>query len=206
MFERLRRLAPSREAIESHRWLRWLGPALYHPRLWHMSRRGIALGAAIGVFFGLLIPIAQIPASAAAAVLLRANVPSAVASTLVTNPLTFPPIYYAAWRLGHAVLGTTPGRQQAADFQAAVARPAAHVDRTPVIGGAVQAADSATDGNWFVRAWQGVMRLGKPLILGLALLACGFGVAVYLLISFVWHVRVRLKRWRRLSRPAATSP
>ena len=206
MFEHLRRLTPSREAIESHRWLRWLGPALCHPRLWHMSRRGIALGAAIGVFFGFLIPIAQIPVSAAAAVMLRANIPSAMVSTLVTNPVTFPPIYYAAWRLGHAVLGTSPAPRRVAEFQAAVAGPAAHADRTPVVDGAEQAADSATDDNWFARAWHGMTRLGKPLIVGLTLFACGFGLAVYLFISFVWHARVRWKRWRRLNRPAAMSP
>jgi uncharacterized protein (DUF2062 family) len=198
MFERLRRLAPSREAIESHRWLRWLGPALAHPRLWHMSRRGIALGAAIGVFFGLLIPVAQIPVSAAAAVMLRANIPSAMVSTLVTNPVTFPPIYYAAWRVGHAVLGTSPAPQREADFKAAIATPAAPVARAPVL-------DVATQTNWFVRTWHGVTRLGKPLILGLALFACAFGLGIYLLINLAWHARVRWKRWRRLNRQAATS-
>jgi hypothetical protein len=99
---------PSSEAIRANRWLRWLGPALHDPRLWHMSRRGLALGMALGFFFGLLIPLAQIPLSAAAAVALRANVPAAVASTLVTNPFTFGPLYYAAWRVGSAVLGA-PG-------------------------------------------------------------------------------------------------
>nr|WP_249221378.1 DUF2062 domain-containing protein [Cupriavidus sp. KK10] len=54
-----------------------------------MSRRGLALE----FFFGLLIPLAQIPLSAAAAVALRANVPAAVASPLVTNPMTLGPIY-----------------------------------------------------------------------------------------------------------------
>ena len=101
----LRSLMPTPDAVRRNRWLRWLGPALLHPRLWHMSRRGLALGVALGVFFGLLIPIAQIPLSAAAAVALRANLPAAMASTLVTNPATFGPVYYAAWRVGSAVLG-----------------------------------------------------------------------------------------------------
>jgi uncharacterized protein (DUF2062 family) len=111
-------MLPSAEALRANRWLRWLGPALHHPKLWHISRRGLALGMALGVFFGLLIPLAQIPLSAAAAVALRANVPAAVASTLVTNPVTFGPIYYAAWRVGSAMLGepgdTAPPSQVAA--------------------------------------------------------------------------------------------
>lgn len=84
------------EQVGRNRWLRWLGPSLLHPRLWHMSRRGIAAGAGIGVFFAFLIPIAQIPLSVGTAVVLRANIPVAIASTLVNNPLTFPPVYYAA--------------------------------------------------------------------------------------------------------------
>lgn len=97
-----------------------MGPVLQHPRLWHVSRRGIALGVALGMFFGLLLPIAQIPMSAAVAVALRANVPAAVASTFVSNPVTFGPIYYAAWRLGSAVLGE-PGQPPAPEALAAAA-------------------------------------------------------------------------------------
>lgn len=64
------------------------------------------MGLAVGVFFGLLIPIAQIPAAALVALLLRANIPAAVGSTLVTNPITFPPVYYAAYHLGDWLLGS----------------------------------------------------------------------------------------------------
>ena len=101
----LRRRLPTPEQVGRNRWLRWLGPSLLHPRLWHMSRRGIAAGAGIGVFFAFLIPIAQIPLSVGTAVVLRANIPVAIASTLVNNPLTFPPVYYAAWKVGSALLG-----------------------------------------------------------------------------------------------------
>jgi len=52
-----RRLIPSREALLTNRWLRWLAPWLGHPKLWHWSRRGVVLGVALGVFFGLLIPL-----------------------------------------------------------------------------------------------------------------------------------------------------
>ena len=65
MFARIKRLLPDPGQLAGNRWLRWLGPRMFHPRLWHVSRRGVALGVAIGVFFGFLIPIAQIPVSAA---------------------------------------------------------------------------------------------------------------------------------------------
>ncbi|WP_302175280.1 DUF2062 domain-containing protein [uncultured Hydrogenophaga sp.] len=103
--ERFKRWLPDRDAVRSNRWLRWMGPALYHPALWSLRRRGFALGMALGIFFGLLIPVAQIPLSAFAAVMLRAYVPAAIASTLVTNPVTFGPVYFAAWKLGGWMLG-----------------------------------------------------------------------------------------------------
>lgn len=103
--ERFKRWLPDTTTVRDNRWLRWLGPALYHPALWSLRRRGLARGMALGIFFGLLIPVAQIPLSAGAAVLLRAHVPAAIASTLVTNPVTFGPVYYAAWKLGDFLLG-----------------------------------------------------------------------------------------------------
>ena len=82
MFDRLKRLMPTRESVAGNRWLRWLGPALHHPRLWHFSRKGIALGLALGIFFGLLIPVAQIPMSAAAAVAMSLSSVSVIANAL----------------------------------------------------------------------------------------------------------------------------
>lgn len=107
LIQRLRALAPSREQLEANRSLRALAPYLANPKLWLWSRRGVASGVALGLFIGLLIPVAQILIAAAAAVILRVNLPIAAASTLVTNPLTFPPIYYAAYQLGVWVTGSS---------------------------------------------------------------------------------------------------
>jgi hypothetical protein len=107
LIRRLRALAPSREQLEANTWLRRLAPHLADPKLWCWSRRGVALGVAIGLFIGFLIPIAQILLAAAAAVVLRANVPIAAAGTFVTNPLTVPPIYYGAYQLGAWATGTS---------------------------------------------------------------------------------------------------
>lgn len=171
---------PGPQALQNNRWLRWIGPALHHPRLWHVNRRGVALGLALGLFFGLLVPIAQIPLAGGAAVLLRANVPTAVASTLVTNPVTFGPVYYAAWRTGSAILGDD-GAPQPQPVQAAGA--------------------SAPTGNWWERAWQRIRQAGKPLLLGLAIFATAFGLLGYLLVSLAWRLKVVLARRRRRGRP-----
>jgi uncharacterized protein (DUF2062 family) len=196
MNQYLRRWLPTPEALRANRWLRWLGPALHHPRLWHMSRRGIALGMAIGVFFGLLIPVAQIPLSAAAAIVLRANVPSAVASTLVTNPVTFAPVYYAAWRVGSALLGKPPARG---------AEPPGVLTEAMQGSTAVSGRPEAGFSLGFDALGQGLSSVGKPLVLGLALFACTFGLAVYLLVHAAWLLHVRLKRRRRLRRAVRVS-
>lgn len=176
---RFRRFIPDREAIENNRWLRWLGPSLANPRLWHMSRRGLALGTALGVFFGFLIPIAQIPVSAAFAVAMRANVPAAVASTLVTNPITFGPVYYAAWKLGGALL------DEDIEPLAAAYLPGEFVHDP--------------DKGWIEEFVEFVTGVGKPLVLGLAVMAVSLSLLSYFLMSWIWTFRVRRKRRRRLA-------
>jgi uncharacterized protein (DUF2062 family) len=179
----MRSWLPDPETIRQNRWLRWIGPALHHPRLWHVSRRGLALGVALGLFFGLLIPLAQIPLSAAAAVALRANVPAAVASTLVTNPVTFGPVYYAAWQLGSFVLGKSG---EAAAPPVAAPPPAA-----------------VPGERWWRTLHRQVLGVGKPLLLGLALMASATGLLAYFAVSWFWALRVWFRRRRRLRAAAA---
>ena len=169
LLERLRARIPTSEQISRNRWLAWLGPWLQQPKLWHWSRRGVAMGVALGVFFGLLIPVAQIPLSVAAAVLLRANVPAAVASTLVSNPLTFAPIYYGAYRLG---VWVTSEKAPPQDIE--------------VIG--TQELENT------LSLWQRIAALGKPLVVGLCITALLMGLLSYGLISLVWRWRTVSKR------------
>lgn len=176
--DRLRALVPTRESLMANRWLRWLSPWLGHPRLWHWSRRGVALGVAIGVFFGLLIPLAQIPFAAAAAVVLRANLPAAAASTLITNPVTFGPVYFAAYRLGGWLIGEPTGPTSVAEKVAA-----------------------ETEISFIER----VAALGKPLLLGLAIMAIVVGLVVYGLVHLAWRWRTG-RRWRSRRDGAPQSP
>lgn len=89
-----------------------LAPLLRRAELWRIERRAVARGLALGVFFGVLIPFAQIPAAVLAAWALRSNVPAAALGTLVSNPLTVAPLYGLAYGAGAWLLGadTTPDR------------------------------------------------------------------------------------------------
>ncbi|MBB5987681.1 DUF2062 domain-containing protein [Sphingobium lignivorans] len=96
---------PTREQLLANRWLQPMAHRLTHPLLWHFNRRSIARGVALGLLAGFLIPLGQTPAAAMLALTARANLIIAAFATLVTNPLTFPPIYFAAFKLGHRLLG-----------------------------------------------------------------------------------------------------
>lgn len=95
---------PTPEKIFQHRWLKPLQPFFAHPQLWHLGRRTVALGTAVGLFFGILVPLGQIPVAAAVAAGLRANLPAAVAGTFITNPITYAPTYLLAHQLGVRLL------------------------------------------------------------------------------------------------------
>jgi uncharacterized protein len=187
MLERLKRLLPSHDAIAGNRWLRWLGPSLLHRRLWHMSRRGVALGAAIGVFFAFITPVAQIPLSAGLSVVLRANVPVAIAATLVNTPPTFGPVYYGAWKVGSWMLG-----EESATGQSREALRAAGVSAEAAATGTPAIALPA-----WQRYWNTVQAIGKPLLLGAFVFSVVFSALAYLLVNGIWHWRVRHKRLRR---------
>lgn len=164
------RLLAKQQALREHRMLKWMGPAVHHPRLWGFTRQGVALGMAVGLFFGFLIPFGQIPCAAVLSVLLRGNIPVAVAATLVSNPFTFGSIYYGAYCLGDWLLGIS--------------------NMLPI------KKDTLADEAAAVAGWLGqISSMGLPLLLGLALLACVLSVAGYYAVNLAWRTRVR-RAWR----------
>jgi uncharacterized protein (DUF2062 family) len=182
----VKKYLPAPDKVSQNKMLRWLGPTLTRPNLWQANRRSIALGLAIGVFMGLIIPLAQIPLAALGAVLLRANLPIAVASTLVTNPFTFAPLYFLAYRLGDFVLSlgdTTVPVLTEAMIEAQVAQ---------LSSGSV---------GWFER----IGDMGAQLFTGLFILACVSSVVVYLLVTVLWRLGVLLRHRKRQRRPYKVS-
>ena len=103
-FERLAR----RDALLESRWLRPFAHLFSHPSLWHLNRRSVPRGIAVGLFAAFALPIGQFALAALLALPLRANVPLAAVATLVSNPLTFPAIYVAAFKVGSLVLRHSP--------------------------------------------------------------------------------------------------
>lgn len=182
---KLKRWLPTEEQLRTRRSLRWLGPLLRRPWLWHLTRRRVAAGAAIGVFFGFLIPVLQIAAAAAVALVLRANLPVAAVATLVSNPLTYVPIWVAAYQTGAAILGQSVDAEQARAKAEALA---AKLEAPP---------PDADARDWSRR----VLSVGKPLMLGLLVFAVIGAAIAWVLINAVWIGAVAWRRRRRQRQP-----
>ncbi len=85
-----------------------VGRRIFAPNVWHLNRRSVSGGAAIGVFLAWIpMPFQMIPA-AVLAIWLRLNLPVAVVSVWISNPLTWAPMYWFAYRVGLVLLGREP--------------------------------------------------------------------------------------------------
>jgi uncharacterized protein len=96
----LTRHIPTRETIGEYRLLRPFAPHLRHPSLWRMTRRSVPRGVAVGLFVAIIMPFMHTVIAALLAIPTRANVAVAAVVTLVVNPLTMGPMYYAAYHIG----------------------------------------------------------------------------------------------------------
>jgi hypothetical protein len=99
-FHWITRHIPTRETIHHYRLLRPFAPHLTHPSLWRMNRRSVPRGVALGLFVAVIFPVMHTVVAAILAIPARANVAVAAVLTLIVNPLTIPPLYYAAYRIG----------------------------------------------------------------------------------------------------------
>lgn len=102
-----KRVSPDRDTLLAVRWMRPIAHRLGDPTIWHFNRHSVARGVALGLFVSFLLPVGQIILAALFATVARGNLLVAAAATLFSNPITFPAIYYAAYRTGGYLLGGT---------------------------------------------------------------------------------------------------
>lgn len=173
----LRKKLPDHQAVLGNRWLRPFSASLLHPRLWHLNRHSAAGAVATGLFCGLIPGPFQMIGAALCALMFRINLPLALFTTLYTNPLTIVPLYMLAYQIGRLVTGEGAGFVAPPEF-------------------------IWTDiGGWCGSLWHWMLGLGKPLAIGLPLLALGLAATGYgivklswrLYLSWAWHKR-RKKR------------
>ena len=177
MRKQLRRLLPDHDTIRGNRWLAPFAGTLLHHRLWHLNRHSAAGAFAVGLFCGLIPGPFQIPGAAIACVVFRLNLPLALLTTFYSNPLTIVPLYLAAFGIGQAVLGD------------------GHVVFTQPPAFAFPAGfDAALD--WAKGLWNWAYGLGKPLIVGLVVLACSLAAIGYFSVKLIWRAYL-IRAWHR---------
>ena len=177
----LKRVLPDVERYRDTRVAKLLGPRLFHPALWHLNRRSVAGAVAIGMFCGLIPGPLQMLGAGIGAVWFKRNLPVSLITTLYTNPVTIVPLYVLAFQIGALVLG------------------AHHVmPPAPVFAGVAPAQWMAMLGDW-------TLALGKPLLIGVPLLAMSLAAVGYWVVHLGWGLYLRqvLRRRRRARGPGS---
>ena len=176
----LKKLLPDHSAIHGNRWLRPFQNSLLHPRLWHLNRHSAAGAVAAGLFCGLIPGPFQMMGAALCALLFRVNLPLALLVTLYTNPLTIVPLYVVAYELGRLFVANGGGFVAPPEFVWSAIWPS------------LQAL-----GLW-------AFSLGKPLALGLPLLAALLAIVGYVVVKIVWRW-VLVRQWHARKKNPAKS-
>jgi hypothetical protein len=100
----LHKFIPDLDAIKQHKNLQFLGDKLHEPNLWHLNRRSVSMAFAVGLFCAWIPTPGQMAIAAIGAFYFRGNLPISVALVWITNPVTMPPLFYFAYRVGLLIL------------------------------------------------------------------------------------------------------
>jgi uncharacterized protein (DUF2062 family) len=103
-----KRYIPKPEHVQSNPKLRFLGPLLEDPNLFHLNRYSVSMAFLIGVFLAFFPLPGQMALAALIAFWVRCNLPITVALVWITNPITITPIFFATYKLGSWLLDTPP--------------------------------------------------------------------------------------------------
>ena len=178
-----RRHLPTHSSISKHRWLGRFAHFLQHPNLWHLNRHSVAGGVALGLFAGLVPGPLQMVTAFFMAIPLHVNLPVALLTTFYTNPLTIVPLYLLAYEIGQLLMGEQAQGATVTGFE---------MDW-------LHLADSMS------ALLQWTVSLGRPLAVGLVVLALSLAAIGYLLVRFAWRVQVTLA-WRARRRRRSGPP
>lgn len=157
---------PQREALSNSPWLRRFAHLLQEPSFWHFGRRSVARSAGYGFALAFFpIPVHMLMVFPLA-FLRRLNLPVVVGALWITNPVTWVPFFYFAYRVGLLFTGES-------------AQP---VESLPL------AADWASIQLVLAQIW-------LPLCLGSLVCGVVLGVLGYTVINGLWRLSI-LRRWR----------
>ena len=100
-----KRWSPDPNSIKAHSKWGFLHRLLDDPNLFHLTRYSVSTACLVGFFICFFpLPVGHIPIVAVVSLWLRCNLPIAFALTMISNPITFPLVYFIAYRVGSWVL------------------------------------------------------------------------------------------------------
>ena len=100
----LKSIMPSAARIREIKSLHSLGDWIYEPNLWHLNRYSASMAFFVGLFVAFIPIPGQMPVAAVIAMLVRCNLPLSVCLVWITNPVTMPPLFFMAYRVGALLL------------------------------------------------------------------------------------------------------
>ena len=172
---------PTREQLEKNRWVKPFAKYVLRSDLWRFNRRSVPRGMALGLFVGIMIPLAHFVTAALLAVFVRANIPVALAATFIGFPAFLPFIFYAADKVGGWLL---------------------RVDAMTVVAPVSQTMQATETDHLLALLTQ----KGPTVAFGMFVIATVLASLGYLLSSFYWRWRVSNKRAQRLAAARLRKP
>lgn len=147
----------------------------HHPYLWHLNRETVARGLASGLLVAFIPMPIQMLCAATLSFLFRANLPIAIVTTWISNPITFVPINYLIYKTG-ALITQSNGIEQ----MPKIAELQFHWHGVSLI---------VND----LMTWVG--SLGQTYIIGLIAVSLGSAAIGYCLARLMWEMYIQIK-WR----------
>lgn len=102
----LKKVLPSRHKLSQSWFLRPFAVALRDPVYWTVHRRAVLRAFALGLFVCFIPLPVHLLITPFLAIALRANIPVAMATLLLVNPLTFAPVFFFAYWVGAQLTDT----------------------------------------------------------------------------------------------------
>nr|WP_243414978.1 DUF2062 domain-containing protein [Altererythrobacter segetis] len=164
---------PTREQLERNRFVRPFAHRILHSELWRFTRRSVPRGVALGLFVGVMIPLAHFVVATFLAVFVRANIPAALVATFVGFPVVYVFIVALAYKIGNWLL---------------------HLDASTAIQPLSETMQATNTGTFLER----LTGAGTDTALGLFVIATVLSSVGYLATSLGWRWWVGQKRRRRL--------
>ena len=176
--QKLQRYFSDRDAILNSRVGQWLGKRMHDPEIWHFGRRAVAGAVGIGFFVAFMPVPMHMLIAAMLALMLRINLPVALAAVWINNPITVAPMIMSALKVGGVVT-------------------AHEVQFSEIHFNASWASFSAL----FAQLWE-------PLVIGCLLCGIVAGAIGNLSVRGLWRLHVlyrcHQRRLRRRARPTAS--